>query len=235
MRGKLLGFPIFLLVGLWRATLRVRVDGKEHWDAVVDAGKPVIFALWHQRMLPPILYRAGSGDVTMASKSRDGDVIAGFLHFWGFRVARGSSSRAGGEALAQMIREIRNGAPAADLTTDGPRGPARRSKPGLLLLASALDAPVLPVGASSTRPFFVGSWDRYMVPLPFSRCVVRVGAAVHRNGGESDEDYLSRIDAAIDRATDEADRLCGVANAPRGREAPLSAGRETGTYEESDA
>jgi len=219
VRGKLLGFLIFLLVGLWRATLRIRLEGKEHWDGVADAGRPVIFALWHQRMLPPIFYRAWSGDVTMASRSRDGDVIAGFLFFWGFRVARGSSSRAGGEALAQMIREIRKGAPAADLTTDGPRGPARKSKPGLLLRASALDAPVRPVGASSTRPHFAGSWDRYMIPLPFSRCVVRVGAAVHREAGESDESYLLRIDAAIDRATDEADRLCGVANAPRGREA----------------
>jgi lysophospholipid acyltransferase (LPLAT)-like uncharacterized protein len=235
VRGKLLGFPIFLLVGLWRATLRIRLVGREHWDAVIGAGKPVIFALWHQRMLPPILFRAFAGDVTMASKSRDGDVIAGFLFFWGFRVARGSSSRAGGEALAHMIREIRKGAPAADLTTDGPRGPARRSKPGLLLLASALDAPVLPVGASSTRPRFAGSWDRYMIPLPFSRCVVRVGPAVHRDGGESDESYLSRVDAAIDLATEEADRLCRVVDAPRGREAPLRAAREPGELEESDA
>jgi lysophospholipid acyltransferase (LPLAT)-like uncharacterized protein len=154
----------------------------------------------------------------MASKSRDGDVIAGFLFFWGFRVARGSSSRAGGEALRQMIQEKREGAPAADLTTDGPRGPARRSKAGVASLAAALDTPVIPVGASSTRPRFLNSWDRYMLPLPFSSCVVLVGPPVVREGGESDESYLRRLDAAIDRATDEADRLCKVEKAPRGRE-----------------
>jgi len=218
VRGKLLGFLIFLVVCLWRATLRIRVVGREHWDAVADAGKPVLFALWHQRMLPPILFRAFSGDVTMASKSRDGEVIAGFLFFWGFKVARGSSSRAGGEALRQMVLEKRGGAPAADLTTDGPRGPARRSKPGVAVLAASLDTPVLPVGSSSTRPRFLNSWDRYMVPLPFSRCVVLVGPPVVRRDGEGDESYLRRLDAAIDLATDEADRICGVTGAPRGRE-----------------
>lgn len=219
MRGKILGFPIFLVVCLWRTTLRIRLVGREHWDAVKDAGKPVLFALWHQRMLPPIFFRAFRGDVTMASQSRDGDIIAGFLSFWGFRVARGSSSRAGGEALRQMLQEKREGAPAADLTTDGPRGPARRSKAGVATLAAALDTPVLPVGSSSTRPRFLKSWDRYMLPLPFSRCVVLVGPPVVREAGESDESYLRRLDHAIDRATDEADLLCGVKNAPRGREA----------------
>jgi lysophospholipid acyltransferase (LPLAT)-like uncharacterized protein len=226
VRGKLLGFPIFLLVGLWRATLRLRLVGKEHWDAVTGAGKPLVFALWHQRMLPPILLRAFEGDVTMASKSRDGDVIAGFLWFWGFRVARGSSSRAGGGALGRMIREMREGAAAADLTTDGPRGPARRSKPGLVFLASALDAPVLPIGASSTRPRFLDSWDRYMIPMPFSRCVIFTGPPVARREGESDESWLERVDAAIDCATEAADRICGVANAPRGREEPAPGVRE---------
>lgn len=219
MRGKLLGFLIFLVVCVWRATLRVRIVGLENWDAVRNAGKPTIFALWHQRMLPPIFYRAGSGDVTMASKSRDGEIIAGFLYFWGFRVARGSSSRGGGEALSQMIKAIRNGAPAADLTTDGPRGPARKSKRGLALLSAALDAPVIPVGSSATRPKFLDSWDRYMLPLPFSLCVVHPRPAVYREPGESDESFLTRIDAGIDLATEEADRICGVADAPRGREA----------------
>jgi lysophospholipid acyltransferase (LPLAT)-like uncharacterized protein len=219
VRGKLLGFPIFLVVGLWRATLRIRLVGREHWDAVKGAGRPVLFSLWHQRMLPAILFRAFSGDVTMASKSRDGEVIAGFLYFWGFKVARGSSSRAGGEGLRRMILAMRDGAPAADLTTDGPRGPARRSKRGVVLLSAALDTPVLPVGTSSTRPRFLRSWDRYLLPLPFSRCVVLVGPPVARNAMESDESFLRRIDAAIDLATDEADRICLVTGAPRGREA----------------
>ena len=75
----------------------------------------------------------------------------------------------------------------------------------------------MPVGASSTRPRFLRSWDRYLVPMPFSRCAVVFGEGLRRAEGESDEAFLARVDAAIDAMTDEADRLCGVVGAPRER------------------
>ncbi len=226
VRAVLLGFPLFLLIALWRATLRIRLVGREHRDAIERSGRPVLHAIWHQRMVAGIFRFPYRGFVTMASRSRDGDVIAGFLFWWGFRVARGSSSRGGGEALTGMIDVLRAGAPGAALTPDGPRGPARRSKTGIVRLAEAVDAPILPVGASSTRPKFLRSWDRYLVPMPFSRCAVVFGEGLRRADGESDEAFLSRVDAAIDAATDEADRLCGVVDAPRERE-PRSAEAKT--------
>jgi lysophospholipid acyltransferase (LPLAT)-like uncharacterized protein len=76
---------------------------------------------------------------------------------------------------------------------------------------------VLPSSSSSTRPKFLNSWDRFLVPLPFSRCVIVFAPAVERGAGESEEAFLVRAAAAIDAATDEADRLCGVVNAPRER------------------
>lgn len=217
MRAVLLGFPLFLLIALWRATLRIRLVGREHRDAIVRAGRPVLHAIWHQRMVVGILRFPYLGYVTMASRSRDGDVIAGFLFWWGFRVARGSSSRGGGEALVGMVDILRAGARGGALTPDGPRGPARRCKPGILRLAEAVDAPILPVGASSARPRFLRSWDRYLLPMPFSRCTVVFGEGLRRAEGESDEAFLARVDAAIDAVTDEADRLCGVVGAPRER------------------
>ena len=75
----------------------------------------------------------------------------------------------------------------------------------------------MPVGASSTRPRFLRSWDRYLVPMPFSRCAVVFGEGLRRAEGESDAVFLARVDAAIDAVTDEADRLCGVVAAPRER------------------
>jgi len=76
----------------------------------------------------------------------------------------------------------------------------------------------MPVGTSSARPRFLQSWDRYLLPMPFSRCAVVFGEALRRAEGESDEAFLSRVDSAIDAMTDEADRLCGVVGAPRERE-----------------
>jgi lysophospholipid acyltransferase (LPLAT)-like uncharacterized protein len=73
------------------------------------------------------------------------------------------------------------------------------------------------MSASSTRPRFLSSWDRYLVPLPFSRCVVLMGPAVERLPGESHESFCRRLDAALDGLTEEADRLCGVRDAPRER------------------
>jgi lysophospholipid acyltransferase (LPLAT)-like uncharacterized protein len=176
VRERLLGALLFVAVCLDRATLRSRVVGKERKAELAARGRPALHVLWHQRMVPSILAFGYRGAVTMASRSRDGEVIATFLRLYGFEVARGSSSRAGGPALKRMVDLLSGTTRLGALTTDGPRGPARRSKPGLGLLCEALDAPVLPVGASSTRPKFLRSWDRFLVPRPFSACVVVLGA-----------------------------------------------------------
>ncbi|MEO6326656.1 MAG: lysophospholipid acyltransferase family protein [Thermoanaerobaculia bacterium] len=217
MRGRVLGFLIFLAVCLWRPTLRVRFVGEENRKAAGRRNAPVLHALWHQRLVLGILTHGFHGAVTMASQSADGDVIAGFLRFWGFRVVRGSSSRGGGQALKEM-RDVLHGTSAwAALTPDGPRGPARKVKSGVQRLAAELDAAILPVGTSSSRPLFLNSWDRFLVPLPFSRCAVVFGPPVEKENDESQEQYVSRVAAAIDAVTEEADRLCGVVDAPRER------------------
>ena len=178
----LLGFPLFLVIALWRATLRIRLVGREHREAIERSGRPVLHAIWHQRMVAGILRFPYRGVVTMASQSRDGDVIAGFLFWWGYRAVRGSSSRGGGEALGEMVEALRGTTRWAALTPDGPRGPARRCKPGVLRLAEALDAPIMPVGTSSARPRFLRSWDRYLLPMPFSRCAVVFGEPLAAGG-----------------------------------------------------
>ncbi len=218
MRSRLLGFALFLLVSVWRATIRIREIRTEPRAALEAAGTPVLHALWHQRMVVGIYVNGFRRVVTMASRSADGEVIATLLRLWGYRVVRGSTSRGGGEAMLAMIREVRTGKAWAALTTDGPRGPARRSKPGIVALADAVGGAILPVGASSTRPKFLRSWDNFLLPLPFSSCVCVYGEPLRRGPGEPEEAFLARIDRAVDAATEEADRTCGVTGAPRGRE-----------------
>jgi lysophospholipid acyltransferase (LPLAT)-like uncharacterized protein len=211
------GFLVFVAVALWRATLRIQLVGGENRGAIVARNRPVLHAIWHQRMVLGIFKFPYRRVVTMASQSKDGDVIASFLFFWGFTAVRGSSSKGGSEALAEMIEALRGTSRWAALTPDGPRGPARKSKPGLYRLAEELDAPVLPVGTSCRGHRFLNSWDRYLLPLPFSRAAVVFGTPVDRLPGEAIESFLARVDAAIDRETEEADRLCGVVDAPRER------------------
>ena len=214
MPPRLLGFLVFLAVSLWRWTLRISIVGEEHRQAVRARGKKPLHAIWHQRMVGGILAHRGMGFVTMASRSRDGEIIATFLRHWGFVAARGSSTR-GGEVGVSEFLDALGQAPGGALTPDGPRGPARRCKRGIAVLADQGGCLVLPSSSSSTRPKFLNSWDRFLLPLPFSRCVVTFAPALERAQGETEEAFLARVDAAIDVATEEADRLCGVAQAPR--------------------
>ncbi len=218
MLARLLGVLVFFAISMWRGTLRISIVGEEHRRAIREKGRKPLHAIWHQRMVGGILAHRGEGYVTMASRSRDGEIIATFLKHWGFVAARGSSTRGGDVGSIEFLEALK-AAPGGALTPDGPRGPARKCKRGVAVLAEQGQALVLPSSSSSTRPRFLNSWDRFLLPLPFSRCVVVFGPAVERGEGESEEAFLARVDAAIDAATDDADRLCGVSGAPRAREA----------------
>ena len=216
---RFLGVVVFLAISAWKATLRISIVGEEHRAAVRAKGKKPLHAIWHQRMVGGILAHRGEGYVTMASRSGDGEIIATFLKYWGFVAARGSSSRGGDVGSAEFLEALKS-APGGALTPDGPRGPARKCKRGILVLAEQGGGLVLPSSSSSTRPRFLNSWDRFLLPLPFSRCVVVFQPALERGDGESEEAFLARADAAIDAVTSEADRLCGVTDAPRERVRP---------------
>jgi lysophospholipid acyltransferase (LPLAT)-like uncharacterized protein len=216
MLQRFLGVLVFLAISLWKATLRITIVGEENRQAIRARGKKPLHAIWHQRMVGGILAHRGEGYVTMASKSEDGEIIATFLRYWGFVAARGSSSRGGDVASAEFLEALK-AAPGGALTPDGPRGPARTCKRGILVLAEQGNGLVLPSSSSSSNPRFLNSWDRFLMPMPFSRCVVVFGPPLERGAGETEEAFLSRAAAAIDAVTDEADRLCGVVDAPRER------------------
>jgi lysophospholipid acyltransferase (LPLAT)-like uncharacterized protein len=164
-------------------------------------------------MFLPIQAHRNQGIVTMASQSEDGEIIARWLERNGYRVVRGSTSRGGGEALRQMVRQVRSGRHAA-LTVDGPQGPPRVVQPGVVELARLTGAWILPITYASARPRFLASWDRYLVPKPLSRNLISYGETFPIPEEMSGEDAASRIGAAIDAATREADAAAGVTPPP---------------------
>ncbi len=174
---------------------------------------PFAYALWHGRMVLPILAHRHQGIVTMASRSKDGEIIARWLASNGVIPARGSTRKGGGTALQQMIGLVQEGHPAA-LTVDGPKGPPRVVQSGILQLARRTGAWILPVTGASAHPWFLKSWDRYLVPKPFSRCVVSYGEPFPIPEGGDDAATLARISASIDAITREADAAVGVVPPP---------------------
>ena len=193
LKASLIAFVAYPLVALLCRTYRWRVEGAEHYDAVVASGRRPILALWHGRILPGIHYFRHRGVVVLTSQNFDGEWIARILHRFGFRTARGSTSRGGARALVQMRRDLAAGYPAA-FTVDGPRGPARVIQPGVVFLAGATGHPILPYHIESNRHWTLQSWDRTQIPKPFSRVALVIGAPIA---------VLSTDEATLEKKTQE--------------------------------
>jgi lysophospholipid acyltransferase (LPLAT)-like uncharacterized protein len=164
-------YPVAALLG---RTWRWKIEGAEHYDALMRAGRPPILALWHGRILPATLYWRDRGIVAMTSENFDGEWIARLMARFGFRAARGSTSRGGSRALVQLRHELSEGRVAA-FTVDGPRGPARSAQRGALWLAGATGHPVLPFHIEADRRWTARSWDASIVPKPFSTTAIVIG------------------------------------------------------------
>lgn len=201
-------------IALHRATLKVERLHEDRYLGLKKREVPILFALWHGRMYLSIQAHRRQGIVTMASQSKDGEIIAQWLEANGYVVVRGSTSKGGGPALRDMVRQVRSGRHAA-LTVDGPRGPARVVQPGVVQLARLTGAWILPISSSSSRGRFLRSWDRFLVPRPFARGVVAYGEPFPISRELSDETATARIGAALDDATAEADTAAGILPASR--------------------
>lgn len=162
-------------------TYRWREHGAEHWDAVMRAGERPILALWHGRILSATLYFRDRGVVAITSRNFDGEWIARLMGRFGYAAARGSTSRGGARALAQLKRDLSAGRPVA-FTVDGPRGPARIVQPGAVWLAGASGHPILPFHIEASRAWTVKSWDRHQIPKPGSDLAIAIGEPIYIDG-----------------------------------------------------
>jgi lysophospholipid acyltransferase (LPLAT)-like uncharacterized protein len=177
LQASLIALVAYPLLAVLCRTYRWRIEGAEHYQAVLDSGRQPILALWHGRILPGLHYFRHRGIVVITSQNFDGEWIARILHKFGFGTARGSSSRGGARALVQLRRDLAEGRPAA-FTVDGPRGPARVVQPGVVFLAGATGQPIVPYHIESDRHWTLRSWDRTQIPKPFSTVVLVIGEAL---------------------------------------------------------
>lgn len=202
-----LGVLLGLVARLWLATLRVRVElAPEAREALSDP-RPWVLAFWHGRQFPLLAWRRRRRTAVMVSLSADGAMQARALALLGLEVVRGSSSRGGVRALAALVRRLRAGRDAA-FAVDGPRGPLGVAKPGVAFAASRAGALVVPMGASAARArVFARAWDRFLLPLPFTRVVVTLGPPL------PPEAPLSDIEGAVAREVERSEAF--LAGSPR--------------------
>ena len=199
MNAGLISFLAANLIRGLRATVKLRHHGDERLRDWERRGERFILAFWHRHLLlMPYSYR-GKRISVLVSQSQDGELIARTVARLGIDSSRGSSSRGGAAGMRSILRKAAEGWDIA-FTPDGPRGPLREVQPGVILAAAATGLPIQPVALAATRRKELRSWDRFVVPMPFSTVHFVYGEplAVERRGDleAAGAELKRRLDAA---------------------------------------
>lgn len=215
-RSKLsLGLASWLIAAyaklIW-VTGRWTIEGREHLLRLNDEGRPTFAAFWHGRILVmPFAWHQRSKFHMLISSHADGRIIAGAVSYFGIEWIAGSSSEGGGAALRAMLRHLKAGA-GVGITPDGPDGPAMIAKPGIVVAARLAKAAVLPVSYATRWRRILGSWDRFHLPLPFSRGIMIYGPPIEI-GEAGDPAALEaarlKVEQGLNSITADADRRMG--------------------------
>ena len=191
--------PVALFLRLWLATLRFRCD----IGRVDDSQGPSVLLLWHDKLFVSswIANRYFARPVTaFISTSKDGAWLVAFFKCMGIAAVRGSSSRRGAAALITLTRAMRAGNHAG-ITPDGPKGPALEFKSGAVSLARLTRRPFVVMGIRYHACWRMRSWDRFALPVPFSRVDVTLLSESAPGEGESDEAIASRLQARLNETS----------------------------------
>lgn len=198
-----------LFVRCLRATLRLRCAGIEGLEAIRERRIPYIHAFWHGHLLlMPYAYPGGKIAI-LISEHRDGEYIARTMARFGHDSIRGSTTSGGASALRRSVRRAREGWDLG-FTPDGPRGPRHKVQRGVILAARLSGLPIVPVSFAASRAKVLGSWDGFVVPIPFSRGVFVYGAPIEvaPDAGEGEMEAAgSKLEAELTRGTAEAAAL----------------------------
>jgi lysophospholipid acyltransferase (LPLAT)-like uncharacterized protein len=191
-------------------SMRRDSQGHEQVDDLGRQGRHIILAFWHaQQLMVPIGYRGTQANV-LISQHQDGEIIARIISRFGHRAVRGSSTRGGALALRELIRIGRSGADLV-VTPDGPKGPRQIAKLGVVQLARATGLPIVPLAFGCSKKKLFASWDRFMVPYPWSRGLYLWGSPIWVPR-DSDEPAMEaarlELQTVLNRLTDQADAAC---------------------------
>ncbi len=190
-------------------TNRYRIRGDDYYQSILAKGKSVIVAVWHGRLLAPFMYMAGNDYFALAGTHRDAEIISRIGQKIGWRFVRGSSSERGRKAYKQLLQVLNVPGTLLYITPDGPKGPAKIPKPGVIRAAQATGTPIVPVASHSTRFRGFTNWDTFIVAKTFARSEIIYGEPLYFNREMSYEECTALITAALNKLEQEVDERCG--------------------------
>ena len=201
------------ILRLWFATCRVEIINNEVHERYLKNDENAIGATWHRGAIFMIYFYGPYHPTFLLSRSKDGEYLARFAERMGITVVRGSSTRGAAPALHAMIQLLKRQGGKFATVLDGPQGPRYVAKPGMIVVAQKTGVPILPVAWSSTRVYtFMKSWDRTMLPLPFSLIKVAYGDPIYvpKSGGKARiMEYTRMVQESLNDLTRQVDNLCG--------------------------
>jgi lysophospholipid acyltransferase (LPLAT)-like uncharacterized protein len=168
---------LWLIGSVLGETWRYSLEGTTFINPFVDRNKAVIYCFWHSHILPLAYIFRNVGVTAIVSASKDGDRATAVAQRWKHDTIRGSSSKNQVSVIRQCDRALRDNRGIV-IIPDGPHGPRETVKPGAAMIALMTNAPVYPVFALPQKTWRLKSWDRFMIPKPFTRITVRFGEPV---------------------------------------------------------
>lgn len=198
-----------LLILLLGATWRIRWKDQENLVQAQSHGRRVIYAFWHGRMLVLSYSHRCHKIHILVSRHRDGEYIARTVRRLGIVPVRGSTTRDGLRAFFRMADRALAGYDLA-ITPDGPRGPRHKAQLGVIYIAQRTGAPIVPLTNSAEKRWLLSSWDRFLIPKPFSRVLIVYGKPMYideKLNSEGLEKQRVRLEEELIRVTEEADRF----------------------------
>ncbi len=200
---RLIIFAGYWVIRLIGPTLRVCISREEGAQETLEQ-RPLIASVWHACIIPATYACRDLGVRVMSSYSYDGEYMGRIIRKFGFVAVKGSSSRNAVRALLGLRRALEEGWTVA-FTLDGPRGPRYKVKPGPVALARSSGVPLSMFHMAVERAWVLNSWDRMMIPKPFSRVLMRFGKLIPVPRGAADEDlerYQDELQASLDRVVE---------------------------------
>jgi len=172
-----------ILFVIWRTCRVVNISGEANTTMVSKSGKPFIPCYWHQHHLFCTWYmrsliKRGLKIGFLISPSVDGEIPANLARSWGGEIIRGSTTRTGAQAMRDMYNLVVKQGVSPVTTSDGPQGPIHVFKIGDILLSQFTQAPLLPLAYAADRAWTLKSWDKFLIPKPFSRIAIAIGEPV---------------------------------------------------------
>ena len=212
-KWKCIGRACKLFIDFLFLFSRVEIRGYSEVAGILSSRR-CIYAIWHSRILLPTFWHRNENASVLVSASADGEIVAQMLQSYGHKTVRGSTGKKGMRALMRQVIDMRENVRPGVVTPDGPQGPRHHVHPGVVLLAHKTGFPIIPCAYSARKRKVFNSWDRFVLPLPWSKCSLVYGQPIAvPDTIEMDEEalaaYRRKVQIELNRVTAQADAMCG--------------------------